>query len=76
MSSTNQSQRDVVQDHEDKQFSDKVQDRLSASATDCCLVSADGTKYPVHKTKLQEQSKVLRQARTQTIVSPLDHCWQ
>lgn len=35
-------------------------------ATDCYLVSADGTRYPVHKTKLQEQSKVLRQARKHT----------
>ena len=42
-------------------FSDKVQDRISANAADCCLVTADGTKYPVHKAKLREQSKVLRQ---------------
>jgi hypothetical protein len=28
--------------------------------TDCCLMSSDGTKYPVHKVKLLEQSKVFR----------------
>ena len=46
---------------EDELFSDKVQDRLSASATDCCIVSEDDKRFPVHKAKLQEQSKVLRQ---------------
>ncbi len=67
MSSTKQSaEREFAQENADKQFSDKVQDRLSASATDCYLVSADGTRYPVHKTKLHEQSKVLRQARKHT----------
>lgn len=62
---------------EDELFSDKVQDRLSASATDCCIVSEDGIKYPVHKTKLREQSKVLRQVSmhvgTDTVASPCDN---
>ena len=43
-------------------FSEKIMIRLSATPTDCGLVSSDGMSYPVHKAKLMEQSSVLRQA--------------
>jgi hypothetical protein len=60
MSSQPATAGEIAQD-EAGTFSDKVQDRISANAADCCLVSANGTRYPVHKAKLREQSKVLRQ---------------
>ena len=46
-------------------FSDKVIGRFAAMSalTDCRLVSAEGTAYPVHKLKLLEQSKVLGRVR-------------
>ena len=42
-------------------FSDKVIGRFAAMSAlaDCSLVSAKGMVYPVHKSKLLEQSKVL-----------------
>ena len=42
-------------------FSDKVISRFAAMSAlaDCYLVSAKGMVYPVHKSKLLEQSKVL-----------------
>jgi hypothetical protein len=48
-------------------FSDKVFDRLTAmsAVSDCCLVSSDGSEYPVHKATLLQQSKALRQAEKQ-----------
>jgi hypothetical protein len=45
------------------QFNDKVSERLSATPTDCTILSSDGPSFPVHKTTLSQQSKVLRQAR-------------
>ena len=47
-------------------FSKRVTDRLAAMyrMADCSLVSSDGTSYPVHETKLLEQSKVLRRVHT------------
>lgn len=42
-------------------FSDKVIGRFAvmSALTDCWLISAEGTAFPVHKLKLLEQSKVL-----------------
>ena len=55
------SQQDPCQ--EVSQFSDTVSDRLSATPTDCSILSSDGLSFAVHKTTLSQQSKVLRQAR-------------
>lgn len=56
------SQQDPCQ-QEAPQFSDKVSDRLSATPTDCSILSSDGLSFAVHKTTLSQQSKVLRQAK-------------
>jgi hypothetical protein len=43
--------------------SDVAAEQSKSVPPDFCLISSDGTRYPVHKATLAEQSVVLRRAQ-------------